>query len=100
MLQHWANEGEFYIASFVLLTFIEPVRLALNELVQYQISYVELAFAHPMLQHNNTLSAASCKRIHKRQRCVQNAFRQGGGAFGRGINYVLHTHLFYLASEQ
>ena len=25
MLQHWANEGEFYTCGFVLLKFIEPV---------------------------------------------------------------------------
>ena len=31
-----ASEGEFYIDGFVLLTFIEPARLALNELAQYK----------------------------------------------------------------
>ena len=36
MLQHWVSEGEFYIGDFVLLTFIEPIRLALNELAQYK----------------------------------------------------------------
>ena len=40
-----ASEGEFYIGGFVLLTFVEPVRLALNELVQYKTAYVEFAFA-------------------------------------------------------
>ena len=47
MLQHWVSEGEFYIGGFVLLTFVEPVRLALNELPQYKTAYVELAFARP-----------------------------------------------------
>ena len=47
MLQHWASEGEFYIGGFVLLTFIEPVRLALNECQQYKTAYVELTFTHP-----------------------------------------------------
>ena len=41
------SEGEFYIGSFALLTFIESVRLALNELVQYKTAYVELAVALP-----------------------------------------------------
>ena len=36
MLQHWVSEGKFYIGGFVLLTFIEPVRLLLNELVDIQ----------------------------------------------------------------
>ena len=49
MLQHWASKGEFYICGFVLLIFIELVRLALNELAQYKTAYVELAFARPML---------------------------------------------------
>ena len=47
MLQHWAIEGEFYIGGVVLLKFIEAVRLALDELVQYKTAYVELAFARP-----------------------------------------------------
>ena len=42
-----ASEGEFYIASFVLLTFVEPVRLVLNGLAQYKTAYVELTFVHP-----------------------------------------------------
>ena len=36
------REGELYIGGFVLLTFIELVRLALNELAQYKTAYVEL----------------------------------------------------------
>ena len=47
MLQHWTSEGEFYIGGSVLLTFVEPVRLALNELAQYKTAYVELVFARP-----------------------------------------------------
>ena len=51
MLQHWVSEGEFYTGGFVLLTFIEPVRLVPNELVQYKSTYVELTFICPMLWH-------------------------------------------------
>ena len=57
-IQHWASKGEFYIGGFVLLTFIELVRLAFKELrelvrlvfkelVSYKTTYVELAFAQP-----------------------------------------------------
>ena len=55
MLQHWVSEGEFYIGGYVVLTFVEPVRLA-----QYKISYVELAFARPnsVAFSSNTLIAA------------------------------------------
>ena len=45
MLQRWASKGEFYIDGFVLLTFVESVRLALNELAQYKAAYIKLAFA-------------------------------------------------------
>ena len=40
MLQHWGERKQLYIGSFVLLTFIEPVRLTLNELAQYKPTYV------------------------------------------------------------
>ena len=65
MLHHWGSEGEFNIGGFILLTFIEPVRLALNELEQYKTAYVELTFACPMLQHFlliivNVKSYSSC----------------------------------------
>ena len=43
------SQGEFYIGGFVLLTFIESFRLALNELTQYKTAYLELAFACQIL---------------------------------------------------
>ena len=42
MLHHWVSEGEFYIGGFVLLTFIEPYRLVLNELAQDKTAYIIL----------------------------------------------------------
>ena len=53
MLQHWASEGEFNISGFVLLKFIELLRVIyrLNEFQQCKIAFVELAFTRPMLKH-------------------------------------------------
>ena len=59
MLQHWASEGELYIGGFVLLKFIEQVRLALNELVQLlTVGNCEPALkpARPNLQPSMRLS--------------------------------------------
>ena len=47
-VRHCGGEGEFYIGSSVLLTFVELVRSALSELPQYKTTYVELTFAHPI----------------------------------------------------
>ena len=49
MLHHWVSDGKFYIGGFVLLTFVELVRLAINELTQYKTVYVQLTFTRPML---------------------------------------------------
>ena len=38
---------------FVLLTFIEPYRLVLNELPQGKTKYVELAFIHVTFSRNS-----------------------------------------------
>ena len=44
MLQHLLSGGEYYIGEyyidgFVLLTFVKPVWLVLNELAQYKTTY-------------------------------------------------------------
>ena len=44
-----ANNCHLKVGGFVLLTFIEMVRLTLNEVAQYKNAYVELTFACPML---------------------------------------------------
>ena len=47
MLHTGASEGKFYIGGFVLLKFVDPIRLALIELAQYKTAYLELVFARP-----------------------------------------------------
>ena len=44
MLQHWGERRRVLLRRFVLLTFVQLVKLALD---QYNTAYVELAFASP-----------------------------------------------------
>ena len=63
MLHHWGSEGEFYIGGFILLTFTEPVRLALNELSQYKTSYVCRTHLH---SHNDVAFSSNYVIVRRR----------------------------------